>query len=203
MRDKSKEDDPIFEEDVDALAKEIADQASSEQESGEQVVTIPAAEYEKLKAELDAAKDRALRALAELENFRNRTNRLAQEERKYAGVDLARDMLPLWDNLGLALSIQEPDKNGQAVVDGVKMVHEEFLKVLSKNGINKIEALHQPFDPKFHESVAFVPSEEFPPNTVVVELKAGFTMHDRVVRAAQVVLASPVPKAEPKEENEQ
>ncbi len=201
MRDKSNEDNPVFKEDVDALAKEIADAASSEQKSDEKVMTISVDEYEKLKTDLAAANDRALRALAELENFRNRTNRLAREERKYAGVDLARDLLPLWDNLGLALSIQDPDKNARAVVDGVKMVHDEFLKVLSKNGIEKIDALHQPFDPNFHESVAFVPSEEFPPNTVVVELKAGFTMHDRVVRAAQVVLASAVPKTEPGEED--
>ena len=84
-----------------------------------------------------------MRALAELENFRNRTNRLAAEERKYAGIELARDILPLWDNLSLALQ-----------------------------------------------------------NTVMVELKAGFTLHERIVRAAQVVLASaPVKPTEPQPEN--
>lgn len=185
MQDQSKEKSPIIEENVDAFANEA-------QGAGDELITISASEYEKLKADLDAANDRSLRALAELENFRNRTNRLTQEERKYASIDLARDILPLWDDLGLALNIQDPDKNGQAVVDGVKMVHDEFLNVLSKNGIKKIDALHQPFDPNFHESVAFVPSDEYPANTVVAELKAGFTLHERIVRASQVVLASPV-----------
>ena len=95
-----------------------------------------------------------------------------------------------------------PEKNGEAIVTGVKMVHDDFLKVLDKNGVKKIDAVHKPFDPKFHEAVAFVPTDEFPPNTVMVELKAGFTLHERVVRAAQVVLASaPVKPAEPQPEN--
>lgn len=201
MQEKSNETAPVFEEDVESLAQELAENVvESEGSSVAETVTIPAAEYEKLQSELAEAKDRGLRALAELENYRNRTNRLAQEERKYAGIDIAREMLPLFDNLGLALSIQDPENNGQAVVDGVRMVYQEFLNVLDKNGIKKIDALHQPFDPKFHESVAFTPSEEYPANTVIVELKAGFTMHDRVVRAAQVVLASPAPKSEAKEE---
>lgn len=196
MQDKSNEAAPAANEDVDALVEELAKDAAAAADAAPEEITIPLAEYEKLKAELDEAKDRGLRALAELENFRQRTNRLAQEERKYASIDLARAVLPLWDNLGLALTIDDPEKNGPAVVDGVKMVYQEFLNVLEKNGIKKIDALHKPFDPNFHESVAFMPSDEFPANTVLVELKAGFTLHERVVRAAQVVLASPAPKAE-------
>ena len=167
-------------------------------------MTISVAEYEKLKADLEESNDRGLRALAELENFRNRTSRLAAEERKYAGIDFARDIIPLWDNLGLAVNAENPKDNIQAVVSGVKMVYDEFLKVLEKHGVKKIEALHKPFDPKFHESVAFVPNDEFPANTVVFELKAGFTLHERVVRAAQVVLAAPSDKksSESKDEKE-
>lgn len=198
MQDKNN-DDAMFEENADALADELAANLAENAENNaaeEETMTISVAEYNKLKAELDEAKDRGLRALAELENFRNRTNRLAQEERKYAAADIARAILPLWDNLGLALSIEEPEKNAAAVVDGVKMVYNEFLNVLDKNGVKKIEALGQPFDPKYHESVAFVPSEEYPANTVAVEIKAGFMLHDRVIRAAQVCLAAPAQKAQ-------
>ncbi|MBQ9873376.1 MAG: nucleotide exchange factor GrpE [Thermoguttaceae bacterium] len=199
--DNSRDDMPNFEEtDLDSLAEAVAE-ANPEPSEEERFATIPLAEYEKLKADLDAANDRALRALAELENFRNRTARLAQEERKYASLDLIRDMLPVWDNLGLALSIEEPDKNGQAVVEGVRMVRDEFAKTLEKRGVKKIDALHKPFDPNFCESVAFAASDEYPPNTVIVELKAGFTLYDRVVRAAQVVLASPKKEPETREES--
>ena len=166
-----------------------------------ETVTIPVAEYEKLKSELDEAKDRGLRALAELENFRARTKRLHDEERKYASADLARAILPIWDNLNLALGIEDAENNGAAVLAGVKMVVDEFLKVLQNNGIQKIDALHKPFDPNFHESVSFMPSDEYPANTVIYEVKSGFKLYDRVIRAAQVVLASP-PKAAPKTEGE-
>lgn len=197
MQENNFEEQPIFDETFE-------ENLNGAEEGGESkgTVTITVDEYEKLKSDLEEAKDRGLRALAELENFRNRTNRLAAEERKYAGIELARDILPLWDNLSLALQIQDPEKNGEAIVTGVKMVHDDFLKVLDKNGVKKIDAVHKPFDPKFHEAVAFVPTDEFPPNTVMVELKAGFTLHERVVRAAQVVLASaPVKQTEPQSEN--
>ncbi|MBR0225996.1 MAG: nucleotide exchange factor GrpE [Thermoguttaceae bacterium] len=168
--------------------------------SERETATVPKSEYDKLKKELDEAKDRGLRALAELENFRARTKRLHDEERKYASVDLARAILPVWDNLTLALNIDDPEHNGAAVLEGVRMVAEEFLKIFQKNGIEKIDALHKPFDPNFHESVAFMPSDEYPANTVLVEVKAGFKLYDRVIRATQVVLAAPAPAASRHEE---
>ena len=176
-------------------ADEAQDEADKGVESCDEAVevetiTIPVAEYEKLKRDLDEAKDRGLRALAELENYRARTKRLHDEERKYASADLARAILPIWDNLNLALGIEDAENNGVAVLAGVKMVVDEFLKVLQNNGIQKIDALYKPFDPNFHESVSFMPSDEYPANTVIYEVKAGFKLHDRVIRAAQVVLAS-------------
>ena len=188
---------------VEATLKAVQEDSGADA-SASDTITVSRAEYEKLKSDLEEAKDRGLRALAELENFRARTNRLAQEERKYASMNLARDVLSVWDNLGLALNIAEPEKNVAAVVEGVKMVRQELLNIFTKNNIEKIDALHKPFDPNFHESVAFVPNDEFAPNTVVVELKDGFKLHERVVRASQVVLAAPVPKKEePKDETKQ
>jgi len=208
---KNTNDDPnaknadVDQEQLDELVQATMKAAQEESDAKEdETITISRAEYEKLKNDLEEAKDRGLRALADLENFRARTNRLAQEERKYASMNLARDVLPVWDNLGLALNIAEPEKNVAAVVEGVKMVRQELLNIFAKNNIEKIDALHKPFDPNFHESVAFTPSAEFEPNTVVVELKDGFKLHERVVRAAQVVLAAPVPKKEePKDETKQ
>jgi molecular chaperone GrpE len=65
------------------------------------------------------------------------------------------------------------------------------LETLAKHGVERIEALHKPFDPNFHESIASLPNDEHPKDTVIVETQAGFKMHDRVVRPAQVVLAAP------------
>jgi len=146
-------------------------------------------ESEQLRLELEQANDRALRALADLENYRNRVNRQAAEERKYANIDLMRDLLPVWDNIRRALDAAEQTHNIETLIDGVKLVGEQFLDVLRKFHCEPIEALHQPFDPNVHASIAQAPSEEHPPNTVIYESQAGFMLHDRVVRPSQVVLS--------------
>ena len=175
-----------FEQDVEATAQAVVEEAAQAAEVDE---------LEKVKAERDEARDRALRALAELENFRARSNRLASEASKYASFELAKAILPVWDDLGRALEAAEaaPDGvvNAEALVDGVKMVYNKFLETLAKNGVERIEALNKPFDPNFHESIASLPNDEHPKNTVIVETQAGFKLHDRVVRPAQVVLAAP------------
>ena len=175
-----------FEQDVEATAQAVVEEAAQAAEVDE---------LEKVKAERDEARDRALRALAELENFRARSNRLASEASKYASFELAKAILPVWDDLGRALEAAEaaPDGvvNAEALVDGVKMVYNKFLETLAKNGVERIEALNKPFDPNFHESIASLPNDEHPKNTVIVETQAGFKLHDRVVRPAQVVLSVP------------
>jgi molecular chaperone GrpE len=175
-----------FEQDVEATAQAVVEEAAKAAEIDE---------LEKVKAERDEARDRALRALAELENFRARSNRLASEASKYASFDLAKAILPVWDDLGRAIEAAEaaPDGviNAEAFVDGVKMAYNKFLETLAKNGVERIEALNKPFDPNFHESIASIPNDEHPKNTVIVETQAGFKLHDRVVRPAQVVLSVP------------
>lgn len=180
-----------FEENVEATAQAVFEEAAKAAEADE---------LAKVKAERDEARDRALRALAELENFRARSNRLASEASKYASFDLAKAILPVWDDLGRAIEAAEaaPDGvvNAEALVDGVKMVYNKFLEVLAKNGVERIEALNKPFDPNFHESIASIPNDEHPKDTVIVETQAGFKLHDRVVRPAQVVLAAPTQPAQ-------
>jgi molecular chaperone GrpE len=150
----------------------------------------PVSEVDHLRIELDEAKNRALRALAELENYRARVNRQTAEERKYASIDLMRELLPIWDNIGRALDAVAASHNLESLVEGVQMVHAQFLEVLKKYHCEKIEAKFQPFDPNVHASVAQLPSAEHPANTVIEEVQAGFRLFDRVVRPSQVVLAS-------------
>jgi len=150
----------------------------------------PPSELEQLKLDLEQAKDRSLRALADLENYRNRVNRQQAEERKYANIDLMRDLLPVWDNIGRALDAAEQTHNIDALIEGVQLVNRQFIDVLQKHHCVKIEALDQPFDPNIHASIAQMPSDEHPPNTIVHESQVGFKLHDRVVRPSQVVLST-------------
>lgn len=147
-------------------------------------------DVERLRLELDQAKDRTLRALADLENYRARANRQAAEERKYANIDLMREILHVWDNICRALEAVDKTHNLESLVEGVKMVHQQLLDVLTRFNCQKIETLYQPFDPNFEQSIAQIPNDEHPVNTVIEETQVGFKLHDRVVRPAQVVLSS-------------
>ena len=149
-------------------------------------------ELEQLREELEETKDRALRARAELENYRARVHRQAEEERKFASINLMRDLLPVWDNLGRALDAVDKTQNLEALVEGVSLVHDQLLQVLGKYHCVPLEPLYQPFDPNFQESIALLPNADHPPNTVIEQTTVGFKLYDRVVRPAQVVLAAPV-----------
>ena len=181
-----------FEENVEATAQAVFEEAAKAAEAAAKATEVD--ELEKVKAERDEARDRALRALAELENFRARSNRLASEASKYASFDLAKAILPVWDDLGRAIEAAEaaPDGviNAEALVDGVKMVYNKFLETLAKNGVERIEALHQPFDPNFHEAVMHIEDETLGENVIALVLQKGYKIGDTVIRAAMVKVAN-------------
>lgn len=204
-KNPSPEKNDHSDQEIRDLADEVARKMKESEEKIEkkvedEYVSIRKSELEKLRLDLDEAKDRGLRALAELENFRNRTNRLMSEDRKYASMDLARSILPVWDDMGRALEAAKEEIDPKAILDGISMMHKQFLDILKKNQIEEIDALHQSFDPNYHESIAQFPNGEFPPNTVVIVSRPGFKLHDRVVRPAQVVLAAPVPNKQEEKE---
>ena len=143
-----------------------------------------------LEIELHQANDRVLRAYAELENYRKRANREIDDARKYAPIDLVRDMLSVWDDMGRALEAVEQNHNPEAFVEGVRMVHERFVQILGRHHCTRIEAAGQTFDPNVHESIAQMPSADVPPGSVLYESQIGFKLYDRVVRPTQVVIST-------------
>ena len=150
----------------------------------------PAGRLERLRAELEEAKDGALRALAELDNYRKRAARQIEEERRYAAVPLFRDLLPVLDNLKRTLKAGEKSHDAASLLDGVKLVLRQFYTALERHHCVPIEALHKPFDPNVHQAILQQPSREFPANTVLCETQAGFQLHDRVVRPSQVIVST-------------
>ena len=149
-----------------------------------------AAELERLRSDLSEAGDRVLRAQAELENFRKRARREIEEERRYANLPLLRDLLPVVDNIARAIAAAEKSQNSGTLLDGFKMVAQALDGVLARHDCKRIEALHQPFDPAVHEAISQQPSADFPPFTVLMVVQDGFTLHERVVRPAQVIVSS-------------
>lgn len=147
-------------------------------------------EVEKLRADLEDASDRVLRAQAELDNYRKRARRELEDERRYAAMPLLRDLLPVLDNIYRAIEAAEKSATAGGLLDGVKLVAQSLESVLAKHDCKRIEALGQPFDPAFHEAISQQPSTEHPPNTVVLVAQEGYVLHDRVVRPSQVIVST-------------
>jgi len=146
---------------------------------------------QKLRLELTAAKDRELRAHAELDNYRKRAARELDEQHRYANLSLLRDLLPVLDNVDRAIEAAEKNADANALLAGFKMVSQQLGDVLTRHHCTRIEALHTPFDPNVHHAVMQQPSEEHPANTVLMVTQNGYQLHDRVVRPSQVIVSAP------------
>ena len=137
--------------------------------------------------------DRLLRAQAEFENFRRRCYRDQDEARKFESLRLVRDLLPGLDGLNRAVSSAELTGDFQTLLDGIRMVAQQFRDVLKGHSAEPINAQGQPFDPNLHEALTQMPSADVPPMTVLQVVEMGYRMHDRVVRPARVIVSSAPP----------
>jgi molecular chaperone GrpE len=105
-------------------------------------------------------------------------------------LPLARDLLPALDNLHRALAAAEKSKNAEELVQGVQLVARQIEDALSRHHVVAVSAAGQPFDPNIHQAIQQVETADHPPMTVVQEVERGFTLKDRVVRPATVIVAS-------------
>ena len=145
---------------------------------------------EALRRQVEEKQDRLLRALAEAENVKRRTQRDREEYVRYANESLLRDLVPVLDNLDRALEAARATGEAASVVGGVELIQRELLKVLERAGVTRYSALGQPFDPTRHEAIARVVSVDAKPGTVVGETLPGYQLHNRVLRAALVSVAA-------------
>jgi molecular chaperone GrpE len=144
-----------------------------------------------LRAELAVAKDRELRAHAELDNYRKRAARQIEEHARYAAMPLLRDLLPVVDNVDRAIQAAEKTADAVTLLEGFKLLGQQLDDVLKRHHCTRIEALDAPFDPNLHHAVMQQPSEDHPANTVLMVTQNGYQLHDRVVRPSQVIVSKP------------
>lgn len=139
--------------------------------------------------EREQFKELSQRTRADFENYQKRAQREAVQERRYAHAGLALDLLPALDNLDRATRAAQQAGETGPLVQGVALVQSQFLDLLRRHGVTRIEAVGQPFDPNLHRAVTEQPSADVPPGHVVQVLEQGFMIHDRVLRPASVVVA--------------
>jgi molecular chaperone GrpE len=150
----------------------------------------PAARLAALEAELAAAKEEHLRALAEIENVRRRGERAVADARVFAIDRFAKDLLPVADALSRALSTapQTPDASFQPVLEGVAMTEKALMEVFARHGLRAVGAKGDKFDPNLHQAVAQAPSDA-PAGTIAEVFQPGYVLADRTVRAAMVAVS--------------
>ena len=128
------------------------------------------------------------RTLAEMENLRKRQQRELGEMARYACIPLLRDLLPIMDNLQRAIQVASQSGEGASLLEGVKMVMQQFTNTLQQHGCQPIAAEQQPFDPNVHQAVSQLPSPSHPAGTVMHEVLPGFQLHDRVIRPSRLLI---------------
>lgn len=172
-----------------------ADPADGFQERAEQASAAaePAAQpsdTEKLRAERDNLLDRLARLQAEFDNYRKRAARENQDYRDYAVTDAVRGLLPVIDSFGLAL--KNAEARPEDLRKGVELIYKQLQDALQRMNVQRVPAQGEPFDPRVHEAIEMVPSDEVPDNHVVEELQPGYRIKDRLLRPAMVRVAKKV-----------
>jgi len=151
---------------------------------------------DELQQALDSARDQSLRTAAEMQNLRRRAERDVETAHKYALEKFVAALLPVVDNLERALAAIDPDNEVvRPLGEGVELTHKSLLDVLRQHGVQIVDPAAQGFDPALHQAVAMVPHPELPANQVVEVLQKGYTLNERLVRPAMVVVSQGVPDA--------
>jgi molecular chaperone GrpE len=160
-------------------------------ESGETPPTSQAPTDPLAQAQAEAArlKDAWMRTAADFDNFRKRTRRELEEERRSGREDLLRVLLPVFDNLGRAIQSAQRSTDLKAMSDGLAMVQRQFIEALGREGISKVPTVGHAFDPGMHEAIQQVETDEHPAGTVIAEVQPGYMQGERLMRAAMVVVA--------------
>ena len=171
-----------------AESHEAAPESSETDQQGE--ASAPAAEAAPEKPDW---KDLYARMRADFDNFRKRTERDREELAKFAAADVLKDVLSTVDNLARALDGAK-DKKDDPFVSGVQLVYDSLLKTLSDHGATPLDSLGEPFDANYHEALATLPSPDVPEGNVMNEVKRGWLLNGKLLRAAQVVVSSGVQK---------
>lgn len=175
-----------FLDDIDtAEAEEFADSLNE--------IDSEEAEIDALRAERDELRDRFMRALADAENARKRSEKDRREAENYGGSKLARDMLPVYDNMKRALDAATDEQKSVAggLIEGVELTMRELLNVFKKHGIEVIAPeVGDTFDPQLHQAMFEAPVPGTKAGDIIQVAAEGFMLHDRLLRPAQVGVSS-------------
>ena len=168
----------------DSASKESSeDQAPSEDDAVES--------EDKLVAEVEKYKDIALRAEAEMQNLRRRAERDVQNAHKYGIERLLQNLLPVLDSLEKAVEVSEAaaSDDDDPQLQGIRLCSKLFVDVLTREGVEALDPLGEPFDPNLHEALSMIENPDVEPNSVMTVIQKGYRLNERLVRPAKVMVS--------------
>jgi len=168
----------------------IPEQDPDVPELTEEAVKLAEGTEANLDNELAEQKDRVLRLQAEIQNLRSRQARELTDARQYASIDLMRELLPVVDNIDRAIEAATDSPEVHSLLDGFKLVRQQLITSLSQHNCNEIPAEGEVFNPDLHQAILQQPSADVPAGEIMMVTQAGYQLHDRVVRAAQVIVSA-------------
>jgi molecular chaperone GrpE len=180
----------------DTQASEPGAAEEAQEESPEALE--PEAQIARLEKKLQQAQEKWLRGVAEMDNLRKRTRRDVEEAGIRGRTDVLREILPAIDSIDLALNTVDDKTEIKGIVEGMSMVRKQFISATERFGLKAVESQDKAFDPNFHEAVAQVESDEHEAGQIVEEMRKGYLLGDRLLRAAMVIVSKgkPVPEDE-------
>ncbi len=191
MKKTGKNESGVVEQDGPKINGETAESAQASK-------TAP----ENPSATISALEDKILRAKADFQNLQRRSATERAEAIRYANADLMRSLLTVADDFERSLDAARNSGDQASIVDGVRLVYENFMKALRDHGLESVPGVGEPFDPHVHEAMLQQPSTDHPDGTVIEEITKGYRLRDRIVRPGKVIV-SKNPDNEPTETTNQ
>lgn len=158
-------------------------------EAGEAEEDLDQNPFSALEADVLKWRELAMRTQADLENYRKRIAREKAEAIQYANASLLHGLLPILDSFDMGLAAARAENENSVIFQGMSMVKKQIEDFLADEGVKPIEPVGEPFDPNQHEAVKQEHSDEVAENLVISVLRRGFRLHDRLLRAANVVVS--------------
>ena len=187
-RDEALEQETSLQEEAQQTSATTNQEVSSSDKLAEEPASEPTTE-ERLRSELDKLKDTHLRLVAEYDNYRKRTLKEKSELIRSGGEKALTDLLPVVDDLDIALVNLDKATDLDALKEGMHLIYSKFADYLSRQGVTVIETAEQPFDDELHEAIATFPApEEALKGKIIDCVKKGYRLHDKVLRHASVVV---------------
>ncbi|SFG89978.1 nucleotide exchange factor GrpE [Pedobacter insulae] len=189
---KKKNEEPMTDEDL--AAQEAMNQETNENNVEENIAPEPVIELsveEKLQQENGVLNDKYLRLFAEFDNYKRRTQKERIELLQTAGKDVVVSLLPVLDDFDRALKATETATEVTAIREGIMLVQNKLKSILTQKGLKEMESLHATFDTDIHEAITKIPAPtDDLKGKVVDELEKGYTLNDKVIRFAKVVVGA-------------